>query len=327
MGVARSRPSYQFIHAELFYPSETVRRCTSNPCWCQRGQHRNSRYFHVEAGGDGPEQYHDLFDYMDRVMMGGGGMGMMPWKQPRDWRSSDYDILGEAWSEYHNRAKGRRFRPEAMPPWTAGDGVASPLSRRGNWDGPTRSDWERLSRYVQKQNEILRDLQDRTYGSAEEMRDEQWRQRQFRLWQKFQQQAMNAGFPFAGGFGMQSLQGMMNPNMTNVAFDPRVAQQFGAMGMNGPMPHAGVPNVNSYMDPNAMMSGGLPGPGHGGGGYGGRRAPFRRGGRPPRRDIGFSNEFGDDLDGGFGHAGGRGWNPHRENSFEDDGFGGFHGGE
>lgn len=317
MGLDCSRPSREFT--ELYLPADTLRVCNPREtCWCDRGHHRDSRYYYVERGGDGRERFHDPFDYMDRFMTGGGWP--MPWKDVQNWTTRDYDRLGEIMAEYHNRLRGRQMGTwGAMPPWMTmmpammmADDLRSPCHpRRHRRGGPGRTEYDGFVEWVEQLARDHKKLREAVYGSDAELREEQYKRRLQKHYQEMQQQAMNGGMFGMNGLntmGGMGMPGMMNPNMgMGMGMGGMMPQQFaamggapgmagapgmsgmGAMGMNGMMPGAGMPgagmpSMNGFGDD--MLGGGL------GGGLG-RRGAFGRTSR--RRGLPMADELDDEF--------------------------------
>ena len=240
----------------------------------------------------------------------------MPWKDPRDWTTRDYDRLGEIMSEYKSHKRGRQTAPRNVPPpWMSpamppammmADGYTSdsPYVRHRRGQPPDRDAMvARLERIVEAHEDRMNNYEDTMYGTGHERREHQWRQRQYALWQEFQQAAQSQGMG-AGMAGMNGVWGTMNPNMgMGMGMQGMVpAQQFGGMG--------GAPGMAGM---NGMgMNGGMHGPGmdpiYGGGddmmGAAGIGARPRRmlgcGGRPGFRRVDF-----DELEDNFGDGIGR----------------------
>lgn len=318
MGLDVSRPSREYT--ELYLPADTFRVCNPRErCWCDRGSHRDSRYYYVERGGDGRERYHDPFDYMDRFMMGGGWP--MPWKDVGQWSTRDFDRLGEIMSEYNSRLRGRQMGEwnnlpswmSMMPAMMMADEIRSSNSprrhRRSHRSGHSGYDgiMNNTDRIVRSHGQRLNDLENDCYGSEAQDKEEQYKRRQMKLWEEFTLR-MNGGTYGMNAMGGIGMPGMMNPNM-GMGIGGMMPQQYTAMGgvpgmsamggapnmaamgamggmngMNGMMPGAGMGAMNGFGDD--MMSGGLRGAG--------RRNGFGRAGR--RRGLTMADDLDDDFD-------------------------------
>lgn len=353
MGIAPSK-------TELFLPSDTIRLCSPDRCWCN-GRHNNraSKYVYVERGGDGRERYQDPVDMMGDFLMGGGGGAAMPWKSPGEWTVRDYERLGEVLNEWQMRERGRRRNPSFGSPMMGGGGnIYGPSPWEGGGGGggrrrrthPSWGEFERMQETVEDKfrrmaEEYQRHLAERDsllFGSSSDHRKEQYRNNMLKTLQEIlpQLSQMMAAQQFGGAGGMNAGMGMGMPNgmqggmpMGGVAGPPFMGMQNGGMGMQGmnmnpmmnPMAAAASMGGGAGMGPmhNPMMAGGGVndmGGGGGGGGFG-RRARGRRE-RPFRED--FDEDFG-----GFGV--GRAGRPFRRGrrggwgEDDDDMLGGFGG--
>lgn len=323
MGIAPSK-------TELFLPSDTIRVCSPDRCWCNGRHHRSSKYVYVERGGDGGERYQDPVDMMGEFLMGGGTGAGMPWKNPGEWTVRDYERLGEVLNEWQMRERGRRRNPSAGIPAMMGGGNVYGSSP---WDGgggggrrrrthPSWGEFERMQETVEDKfrrmaEEYQRHISERDsllFGSASDHRREQYRNNMLKTLQEIlpqlsqmmaaQQMAagngMNMGMGMPGGMGGGGMAGM-----GGVTAGPP------GMGMHG-VGMQGM-NMNPMMNPMVGAMGGGGGMGQmntpmmpndfGGGGGFGRRGRGRRE-RPFRED--FEEEFG-----GFGGGGGRAGRPLR----------------
>jgi len=334
MGVDTSRPSSAYT--ELYLPSDTLRICNPDRCWCQGGHHRSSRYMYVERGGDG--RAYDPFQYMDQMLAGDGDSPLFPagWKDPREWTTRDYERLGDVLSEYYSRARGRQMM----------GGMAGPLSPFGGeeWMRPRSegrrhhhshrrrwcNDYESVEDFMkdwQRSQEFLRQMDSTMFGSEEERRKEAWSRALLRMMREaqvkeMQQQQQNgmAGVGMANPMmGMQGMQGL----------GPMGAGMGGFGGMNPMMGMGPMGAAGGMMSP-AMQGGdmlGAMGGSGGGGGFGGGGGMGRRNGfgRPRRRNIGFGDDLDDEFGGGGGGFGRRG--RARRDRWEDDDMFGFGDGE
>ena len=342
MGVVPSK-------TELFLPSDTLRVCTPDRCWC-RGSHCSARYVYVEKNCiDGRERFHDPVDMMGEFLR--GGLWPMPWKDAREWTVRDYERLGDILNEYYKRERGRRTGPGISPylglrgdeedggyaipmMMTPGGPYDDPRSRGGpgRWHYPARSEFQQMwdsidekfhrmaedyQRHVAEQEAFL-------FGSEMDHRKDQYRNNMLKTLQELMPQLsqMMAAHNM-GGAGMNGMMGNpmagMNPGISpfgvGMSTMPGMSPMGGLNHMHHPMAGMGPRNHS--------MMGGLNDYGMGMG------RPSRFAVRGPRR--GSRLPFGDSFDEDDGYGGSRGWRRRGRRRFdeddEDDFLGGFGNGE
>lgn len=357
MGIAPSK-------TELFLPSDTIRVCSPDRCWCN-GRHRSSKYVYVERGGDGRERYQDPVDMMGEFLMGNGGGAGMPWKNPGEWTVRDYERLGEVLNEWQVRERGRRRQPSAAGMMGGGGGMYG----QSPWDGgggggrrrrthPSWGEFERMQESVEDKmrrmaEEYQRHLSERDsllFGSVDDHRREQYRNNMLKTLQEIlpqlsqmmaAQQMGGGGGNMNMGMGMGMQNGMQNgmpmPGfgaMGGVPGAPGMGMQNGGMGMQGmgmnpmmnPMAAAAMAGGAGMGMNGPMMQGGGMNDMGGGGGFG-RRGRGRRE-RPFRED--FEDEFGGFGGAGAGGRAGRSFRRGRKANWgeeDDDMLGGMGGGD
>ncbi|KAI5361835.1 hypothetical protein Slin15195_G054860 [Septoria linicola] len=259
---------------ELFLPSQTLRECHPDRCWCDRPYHRSSRYVYVERGGDGREHYQDPVDLMQQFMTGGGGgaaFGQMPWKDPRSWTVRDYEKLGEVMEEWASREYGKtssggrsRGGNTGYPPWPGaqqggggywdgdyggrhhGSGGRRSSSRRYvGWDQfeDLKASFHRMAeqhqRHISEQDAFL-------FGSDADRRKEQYRQNMLNQLKEMMPQLaeMMTGMPYPPPpVPAQTMPGMQQH------YPPQMAGMPPHPMMNGAVPGMQMPTPGAQMSP------------------------------------------------------------------------------
>ncbi|KXS95315.1 hypothetical protein AC578_10472 [Pseudocercospora eumusae] len=267
---------------ELLLPSDTLRKCDPDRCWCDRPYHRKSRYVYVERGGkqreqliqilfsadlgdlgDGSERYHDPMDMMSSMMM--GGLPSMPWKDPSLWTVRDFDRLGEVMGELYNRERGRGMNrnapgygpyppwPSEQPSWDDGGG------RRRRSNRPGWTEYNRLEeQFRHMYDEYMRHRTENDsvlYGSDVDRRKDQYRYNMLKtlqeMWPQMSQMMMGQGQQMYGGHQnhpMMPSPPQMMPPPQNV-YPP--GPQMGT-------PHYGMDPAGMYGQYSPPMDGGMP---------------------------------------------------------------------
>ncbi|CAK1364763.1 unnamed protein product [Cercospora beticola] len=275
---------------ELYLPSQTLRECHPDRCWCDRPYHRSSRYVHVERGGDGRERYQDPVDMFSSFLMGAGPAPQMPWKDPRSWTVRDYEKLGEVMEEWASREYGKNHGSSSRgggnggsgyPPWPGMSGGGG-----GYWDGEYGSGagrhhggrrsrryvpWDQFedlkSNFHQMAEQYQRHMSEQDaflFGSDTDRRKEQYRQNMLNQLKEMMPQL--AQMMYSGGgmaqqqqqqfFPRQQMPGMMpNPMMPCTA----TGGTMPGMGMAGVAPTVGcgmpATPMPDPMQAAAMMNG------------------------------------------------------------------------
>ncbi|KXT14812.1 hypothetical protein AC579_9649 [Pseudocercospora musae] len=254
---------------ELYLPTDSLRRCDPDRCWCDRPYHRKSRYVYVERGGDGSERYHDPMDMMSNMMM--GGMSSMPWKDPSLWTVRDFDRLGEVMGELYNRERGRgmdrsgpyptwSMPPEQPQPWDDGGG------RRRRSNRPGWTEYNRLEeQFRHMYDEYMRHRNENDsvlYGSDVDRRKDQYRYNMLKTLQEM--------WPQMGQMMMGGQQGQMYGGPANHPMMPPPQM------MPPPPPPPPLPPHQNMYPPGPQV--GSPHHGMDPGGLYGQYSPFPNGG-------------------------------------------------
>lgn len=330
MGIAPSK-------TELLLPSDTIRICSPDRCWCNGRHHnRSSKYVYVERGGDGRERYQDPVDMMGEFLMSGGGNMGMPWKNPGEWTVRDYERLGEVLNEWQARERGRRRNPSTGNPAMMGGGNMygpSPWEGGGGGGGhgrrrrahPSWGEFERMQETVEDKfrrmaQEYQRHISERDsllFGSASDHRREQYRNNMLKTLQEIlpqlsqmmaAQQMSGGGMNMGMGMGMGMQNGMPSGGIPGTGAGMGAGPGPPGMGLHGGAGMQGMQGMNMN---HPMMNSNGGGMGYmnpammpndfGGGGGGGGLGRRGRG----RRERPFREDFDEDF-GGFGGSGGGG---------------------
>lgn len=272
--------------------------------------------------------------------MGGMGMPMWPpeWKDPKEWKTSDFDRLGEILGEFLQRQRGRGMRRggpwgddtldwdlNQMQDWDrpmmlGQDDIGRGRAERGRRGAPPGSELdqlrEQMMRYAEETKEHIKNLDDCVFGSEKEQREERYKEKQKKIFEEIIKNLNGGGYssniPGLGmpqGFGhagMHPMTGMagMNP-MTMGGMNPVGPMGGGMMHGNPMMMGRGGPTGGRFDDM--------------GNPFGRRRGPGRRRAQGRGLGFGFADEFDDDDDlGGFGPGLGRRRPRRRKVGFEDD---------